>query len=144
MEKSYRSFNGSSIGVLILSLAFVISFSLQALIPVPSDVWTLMEHEVYQYYTRPTQAGPYAEEVVDFQLQGQWQPHLYRLGSQLQYDSLWCLQVEVTMLKNNAQIKESTDWIALKPLHRPWQLFPVEPASAAPIWKQHCGRQSGK
>jgi hypothetical protein len=140
MEKSYWSFNFLTGGLLVVSLAFVISLSLQTLLPIPSDVLTLVQHEAHQYYTRPTRTGPYAESVVEIQVRGQWHPQLYTVGHHLQYDNLWCLQVEVTTLRNNTRISETAEWIAVKPIHQPWQLFPLELISAAQVWEQRCGR----
>jgi hypothetical protein len=144
MEKSYWSFNFLTASFLFVSLAFVISLSLQMLLPIPSDVSTLLRHEVHQYYTRPTRTGPYTESVIDVQLRGQWHPQFYPVGPHLQYDNLWCLQVEVTALRNKAQIRETADWIAVKPMGQPWQLFPLESSSAAQVWEQRCDRQDGK
>jgi hypothetical protein len=144
MEKSYWSFNFLTASFLLASLAFVISLSLQTLLPIPRDVSTLLRHEAQQYYTRPTRTGPYTESVVDIQVRGQWRPQLYPVGPHLQYDNLWCLQVEVTALRNNTPIHETADWIAVKPLGQPWQLFPLELISAAQLWEQRCGRQNIK
>ena len=144
MEKSYWSFNFLTASFLLASLAFAIGLSRQTLLPIPSDVSTLLQHEARQYYTRPTRVGPYAESVVDIQVRGQWHPRFYSVDSHLHYDNLWCLQVEVTALRNNTPIHETADWIAVKSMSQPWQLFPLELSSAAQVWEQRCGRQNIK
>jgi hypothetical protein len=118
----------------------VTTLSSQMLLPIPSDVRTLIRHEAHQYYTRPTSAGPYSEAVVDIEMQGSWHPQLYAVDHHFQFDNLWCLQVEITATKDNSRIHEITEWIAVKPIHQPWQVFPLEFISASGMWEQRCGK----